>query len=298
MLAVPGIAVVVIWTTENHWNMGSNMQIHPRLLKRLCRAATFILALCLSSLSLGAGPVLDRVVEQGVLRVAMSGDQQPFNFVFGRSKSVVGFDVDLAEALAGNMNVKLEVIRMPFDELIDAVGSGRADMVISGMTITPARTRTVSFVGPYMLSGKSLLATAKLMSKAKSIEDLNNPDVELVALKGSTSESLVHQKLPNASLTLVTNYDEGVQLLLTGKVSGMVADMPILALTRQRHPDSDLHLLTPPLSTEPLGIAIARGDDQFENLLRNYVLAFEKKGMFVDLHKKWFEIGNRNIYEP
>ena len=45
-------------------------------------------------------------------------------------------------------------------------------------------------------------------------------------------------------------------------------------------------------------IAIARGDDQFENLLRNYLLAFEKIGLFVSLHKKWFEIGNRNIYEP
>lgn len=274
------------------------MQKIPRFLKRLSRAATFTLALCLSSLCFGAGPVLDRVVEQGVLRVAMSGDQQPFNFVFGRSKSVIGLDVDLAEALAGSMNVKLEIIRMPFDELIDAVEHGRADMVISGMTITPQRTRKVSFVGPYMLSGKSLLATAKLMSKTKTIAGLNSSDVTLVALKGSTSESLVQQKLPKASLTVVANYDEGVQMLLAGKANGMVADMPILALTRQRHRDSDLHLITPPLSTEPLGIAIARGDEQFENLLRNYVLAFEKKGLFVDLHKKWFEIGNRNIYEP
>ena len=274
------------------------MQKIPCFLKRLSRAATFTLALCLSSLCFGAGPVLDRVVEQGVLRVAMSGDQQPFNFVYGKSKSVIGFDVDLAEALAGFMKVKLEVIRMPFDELIDAVEHGRADMVISGMTITPERTRKVSFVGPYMLSGKSLLVSAKLLNKKQTIAALNSSDVKLVALKGSTSESMVQQKLPKTSLTLVANYDDGVQMLLAGKVDGMVADMPILALTRQRHLDSDLPLITPPLSPEPLGIAIARGDDQFENLLRNFVLAFEKKGLFVDLHKKWFEIGNRNIYEP
>ena len=274
------------------------MQKLPRFLKILSRAATFTLAFCLSSLCFGSGPVLDRVVEQGVLRVAMSGDQQPFNFVFGKSKSVIGFDVDLAEALAGSMQVELEVIRMPFGELIDAVEQGRADMVISGMTITPQRTRKVSFVGPYMLSGKSLLATAKLMSKTKNIAELNSSDVKLVALKGSTSESLVQQKLPKASLAVVANYDEGVQMLLAGKANGMVADMPILALTRQQHRDADLHLMTPPLSTEPLGVAIARGDEQFENLLRNYLLAFEKKGLFVELHKKWFVIGNRNIYEP
>tara|TARA_R110001592_G_scaffold363396_2_gene687774 strand:+ start:206589 stop:207419 length:831 start_codon:yes stop_codon:yes gene_type:complete len=276
------------------------MQKLPRVLKILSRATIASLLFCLSILSFAAGPVLDRVVEQGVLRVAMSGDQQPFNFIFGKSKSVIGFDVDLAEALASSMKVELDVMRMPFDELIDAVEQGRADMVISGMTITAQRTRKVSFVGPYMLSGKSLLATAKLMkeTKTKDIAGLNNPQVNLVALKGSTSESFVQQKLPKASLTAVTNYDEGVQMLLAGKADGMVADMPILALTKQRHRDSDLQLITPPLSIEPLGVVIARGDEQFENLLRNYLLTFEKTGLFVELHKKWFEIGNRNIYEP
>jgi polar amino acid transport system substrate-binding protein len=274
------------------------MHKFQRLMSKLSRAATFSLALCLSSLCFGAGPVLDRVVEQGVLRVAMTGDQQPFNFVYGRKKSVIGFDVDLAEALARTMNVKLEVIRIPFDKLIDTVEQGKADMVISGMTITPARTRRVSFIGPYMLSGKSLLATPKLMSKITPSAGFNSSGTKLAALRGSTSESLVQQQLPKASLTAVANYDEGVEMLLAGKVNGMVADMPILALTRQRYRDSNLHLVTPPLSTEPLGIAIARGDEQFENLLHNYLLAFEKTGLFVSLHKKWFEIGNQNIYEP
>ena len=87
-------------------------------------------------------------------------------------------------------------------------------------------------------------------------------------------------------------------MLLAGKVNGMVADMPILALTRQQHRDANLQLITPPLSIEPLGIAIARGDEQFENLLRNYMLVLEKTGLFLSLHRKWFEIGNSNIYEP
>ena len=267
-------------------------------LKRLTSATMFVWALCLSSLCFGAGPVLDRVVEQGVLKVAMSGDQQPFNFVYGKKKSVIGFDVDLAEALARLMKVKLEVIQMPFDELLGAVEDGRADMVISGMTITAARTRNVSFIGPYMLSGKSLLASAKTMSQLKSPASFNSSAIKLAALKGSTSESLIQQQLPKASLTAVANYEEGLQMLLAGKVSGMVADMPILALTRQQHRNANLQLITPPLSTEPLGIAIARGDEQFENLLRNYMLAFEKTGLFLSLHKKWFEIGNSNIYEP
>jgi polar amino acid transport system substrate-binding protein len=276
----------------------SSMKKLTCFLKKLPGTAMFVLALCLSSLSFGAGPVLDSVVEQGVLKVAMSGDQQPFNFVYGKKKSVIGFDVDLAEALARLMNVKLEVIRMPFDELIVAVEDGRADMVISGMTITATRTRNVSFIGPYMISGKSMLACAGIVSKLKTPAGFNGSGIKLVALKGSTSESLIQQELPKASLTTVANYAEGLEMLLGGKVNGMVADMPILALARQQNRDANLQLITPPLSIEPLGIVIASGDQQFENLLRNYMLVFEKTGLLLNLHKKWFEIGHSNIYEP
>ncbi len=268
------------------------------LLRSISGATVFVLTLCLSSMSFGASPVLDRVVEQGVLKVAMSGNQQPFNFVYGKKKSLVGFDVDLAEEIARLMRVKLEVVRMPFDELIGAVESGKADMVISGMTITADRTRKVTFVGPYMLSGKSMLASAKAVGQLKTPADLNNSSLKLAALKGSTSESLIRQQLPKAALTTVVDYDAGVQLLLTGKVNGMVADMPILALTKQQNRGADLQLIRPPLSIEPMGIAIAREDEQLENLLRNYVAVFEKTGLFLSLHKKWFEIGHGNLYEP
>ena len=274
------------------------MQTITRFLRRVPRAALFALALGLSSLCLGANPVLDRVVEQGVLKVAMSGEQQPFNFVYGKKKSVIGYDVELAESLAGLMKVKLEVVKLPFDQLIGALQDGRADMVISGMTITASRTRDVSFIGPYMLSGKSMLVSDKIMSKVKTPADLNSSDIKLAALRGSTSESLIRQELPRASLTLAANYDEAVDLLLAGDVNGMVADMPILALTRQKNRDANLQLIRPPLSVEPLGIAIAKGDEQFENLLRNYMLVFEKTGLLLNLHKKWFEIGNNKIYEP
>ena len=96
----------------------------------------------------------------------------------------------------------------------------------------------------------------------------------------------------------MSNYVEAVVLLLAGYVNGMVSDMPILALTRHQHRDANLQLIQPPRSIEPLGIAIAKGDGQFENLLRNYLLVFEKTGLLLNLHKKWFEIGNSKIYEP
>ncbi len=246
------------------------------------------LALLLPRAALADGPVLDRVVENGVLRVAMSVDQPPFN-MRNRAKSVIGFDVDLAKALANAMQVKLEIVERPFAELLPAVTSGDADIAISGITITPGRTRTVSFVGPYTLSGKSMLTTARIKKVAKSGADFNDPEIRIVALRDSTSESFVRRQLPEADLHTIPNYNEGIQMLLTGQVDAMVADMPILQLSMLRYPDAALGIIEPQLSVEPLGLAIAKGDAQFENLLRNYLHAFEKSGLLPRLREKWFE---------
>ena len=271
-----------------------------RLINKLLpaiRGIAGLIALCLSSLSLAGSPVLDRVVEKGVLRVAMSTDQPPFN-VRSRDKSVIGFDVDLALALAEAIQVELEIVEMPFGDLLSGLIAGKADMVISGMTITPQRTRQVSFIGPYTLSGKSLLTTAGIKSVVKSSAEFNNSEIRVVALKNSTSESFVQRNLPEADLQAISNYNEGIQMLLTGRIDAMVADVPILKLSMLRYPGAGLSMIEPPLSIEPIGIAIPKNDGQFENLIRNYMFSIDRTGLTTRLYKKWFEDNSWIAYLP
>lgn len=247
-----------------------------------------LLALCLAGSSLADDPVLHRVISSGVLKVAMSVDQPPFN-MRARDKSVIGFDVDLARALADAMKVRLEIVELPFPDLLPTLLDDRVDMVISGLTITPERTTKVSFVGPYTLSGKSILTTARIKGVAKDGSQFDDPEIRLVALEGSTSESFVRRQLPRASLNTIRNYNEGIQALLTGEVDALVADMPILRLSMLRYPDAGLGMIEPPLSIEPIGIALSRSDSRFQNLVGNYLTAFEKTGLTGHLYEKWFE---------
>lgn len=257
-----------------------------------------LLVLCVASMSqLAAAQTLKKIVDAGVVRVAMSGNQQPFNFKYGRGNKIVGIDVDLAEELARVMNVRVEIVPVPFDELMTALTDGRADMVISGMTITAPRSLEVSFVGPYMLSGKSVLVTQQAAAQRATPADLNDASVKLAALRGSTSESLVSRDLPEASLVTIADYDEGVKKLMAGDVDGMVADVPILAYTRNLYEDAELELLMPQLSVEPLGIVISREDPQLENLLRNYLAVFENTGLLLRLYDRWFGVGSGDLYQ-
>lgn len=247
-----------------------------------------LLSLGLSGLSYAASPVLSRVVESGVLKVAMSGDQPPFNFQ-SRSKTIIGFDVALAEALANTMNVSLEIVEIPFGDLLEALINGKVDMVISGMAITPERSRQVSFVGPYTLSGKSMLTTARVKGVVEDTTQFNDPGIRIVALKNSTSEIFVQHNFPEASLHTIANYNEGIQQLLTGQIDAMVADIPILKLSMLRNPKAGLGIIEPPLAVEPIGIAVPNNDPQFANLVRNYLSAFEKTGLTTALRQKWLE---------
>jgi len=249
---------------------------------------TLALAALLPGTAGAASPVLERINDSGVLRVAMSANQPPYT-MRSRDNKLIGFDVDLATALATTMNVRLELVPMPFGDLLEGVVQGRADVAISGISITPERARSVTFIGPYVLTGKSMLTTKRVREIVTDGTQLNDPEIRIVALHNSTSASFVTRNLPRASLATIGDYDEGVQQLLTGQVDAMVADLPILQLTLLRYPQAELGLVDEPLSTEPIGIAIANGDPQLENLLRNYLSAFDAAGLTKDLHDKWFE---------
>ena len=135
-------------------------------------------------------PVIARIVKNGELRVGLSGNQPPLNFV-SKSGDLMGFEVDLARGLAAMMGVEPKLVQKPFGELIGALEEGKVDLVMSGMTITPARNMRVAFIGPYLLSGKSILTKSSTLAQADESSDLDQPTLKLAALKGSTSEDFV-----------------------------------------------------------------------------------------------------------
>ena len=258
-----------------------------KLITRVILLGTLALATVFSPLGM-AGDTLQRVVDFKVLNVGMSGKQPPMNAV-NKDGNLMGFDVDLAKALASAMKVKLNIKIMPFGELENALADDKIDMIISGMGITPARTELASFVGPYMLSGKSLLTKDSVLAEAKGSAQFNRKDLKLVALEKSTSSSFITSVTPESTLIEVVDYDTGVAMVISGEADGMVADMPACVLAVMQHPDAGLRTLSRPITVEPIGIAISKNDPQFLNLVENYLDAYEKMGVLSTLRKKWLE---------
>jgi ABC-type amino acid transport substrate-binding protein len=187
------------------------------------------------------------------------------------------------------MNVKLTLKTVHFNDLLSALENGQVDMILSSMTITPGRNLKVAFVGPYFVSGKSILTKQANAESMNEVSKINNPDKTLVALKGSTSQIFAEKVFPKAKLVLVQDYDQGVAMLRQDKVQAMVADMPICQLTAYRYPEAGLVTLKNPLSWEPLGIAIPPNDLLLLNWLQNFLNAIEKDGTLGMIGDRWFK---------
>ena len=261
-----------------------------KLLTTVVRALLVLFLVTLVILPANAQHTINKIIKNGEIRIGMTGTQPPFA-VKSKEGSLIGYEVDIAELLAKAMKVELKIEQMPFSDLLPALKQGKIDAIMSGMTITLERNLEVAFIGPYTVSGKSILTRSPKLSQAQSANDINQPDVKLVTLGGSTSEAFVNAFLGNASLIKVDNYDQAVDMILKDQADALVADYPVCAITQLRYPEANLASIKQPLTIEPIGMALPANDPLFLNLVQNYLNSLQLLGTLDLLEKKWFEDG-------
>lgn len=248
-------------------------------------ALAMVLTLTLIATAL-AGPALDRILKKGQLTVGLTGNQPPLN-AKNKAGEIIGMDAALAELIATNMGVTLNMVSMPFAELLPALRAGKVDMVMSGMTVTPERNLKVAFVGPYYVSGKGILTKTRTVAKIEDAKGLNQKNIKIASLKNSTSQEMVTEAAPEATFIATESYDAAVQMLLKDQVDVVVADYPFCALTAFRNKDNGLTAADVRLTFEPLCIAMPE-DALLINWVENFLMMIEGSGVLDALKNHWF----------
>jgi polar amino acid transport system substrate-binding protein len=233
-----------------------------------------------------AGPTIDSILKKKELVVGTSTDLPPMNFK-AKNGNPKGFDIDLSRMIAAAMNVKLRFEEMPFDQLISALESGKIDMIISCMTITPERNLRVVYVGPYFISGQSILTTKDVAININGMADINKSDFSIAVPKGTTTEKIAKMTLPKAKLVVAGSTEETLDLLLKKKVKALMADYPYTSVASFKYSNKGF-VANPPFSAEPIGIAIRQDDPLLTNVLQNMLIAFKRGGMLDEMTKRWF----------
>lgn len=238
-----------------------------------------------------SSPTLRAVLSRGELIVGTAANMPPLNMTT-RNGDIIGLEPDLANYLAYTMGVKLRLEKMKFSELLGALESGKVDMVISGMTITPRRNLKVAFAGPYFVSGKCVLTRREALASMESAADIDAANLRLTALEGSTSQEFVERLIPSATLIPSPDYDSGVARVLSGEVDAMLADYPICLVTNARYPDKGFVSVITRLTYEPLGIALPANDPLLLNFVENLLGGLALSGRLTELNERWFGDGS------
>jgi len=263
------------------------VSVRQRLIGLLVLLASLVVFSGCSTLGIGLSGT-ERVEHSGTIRVGMAGDYPPMNAttVDGR---LIGLDADLAGALAAILQVKLELVQMPFGELLEAVRSGRVDIAISGITMTPQRNLKVAFAGPYYVARKAILGRPEVLVGIDKVGQLRGRNLRIAALEGGTSERMVRTQLPNSTHLFRKNQDDAVALVLSGEADVLIADDPVVRFALLRNPNANLSFVESRFTAEPIGIAISPDDPLFVNLIQNYLRNLEQIGVLTILRANWFE---------
>ena len=240
---------------------------------------------------------LHKILERGALRVAMSGTQPPLNMRNAEGE-LVGLDVDLARALADAMRVELEVVELPFAGLLDALERGDVDLVVSSLTITPARNARVAFAGPYMISGASLLTRDEVLDELLNVADLDSPERTWAALEGSTGQALIAEAFPLARFVSIEDQEMAVERVLDGKIDGLIADLPFVEYTVSRYADRGLATFQRPFTTEPLGVALTPNTPHMANHVQHNLNTLDATGELMHMKMRWLSVGGELGAQP
>ncbi|WDP89067.1 MAG: transporter substrate-binding domain-containing protein [Desulfobacter sp.] len=231
--------------------------------------------------------IIEKIQKQGVLRVGMS------TFVPWAMKDkqgrLIGFEIDVAKKLAADMGVTVEFVPTAWSGIIPALLTGKFDVIIGGMGITPERNLKVNFTIPYEYSGMSMVAHRKKAAGFSRIEDFNKKEVAIAVRMGTTAEQAARKYMPNASFKLFENESQALQELNLGRVHAVVSSAPMPAFHALKFSKKLFVPLKDNFTREPIGFALRKGDYDALNYFNNWILINHESGFLKEREDYWFK---------
>lgn len=198
---------------------------------------------------------------KGKIVLGTSADYPPYEFhksIDGKD-TIVGFDIDIANAVAKDLGVTLEIKDMKFDGLLAALDTGNIDFVVAGMSPTEDRKKNVDFSKIYYTAQQGVVVRAEDKDKFKTMEDLKG--LKIGVQKGAIQEKIAQEQIPNAQLKALGKISDIVAELKTKRVDAIVVELPVASNYVNKNKDLAVSAATPKDDTGGSAIAFKKGTD-------------------------------------
>lgn len=257
------------------------------MIKRYC-TALLMGAVALIHGGLVQAGALDDAVRRGVLKVGTTPTYVPFEMTDKQGR-IVGFEIDLLQAMSRALGVELELVAVPYTELLSGLMARKFDLIGSGMTVTQERNLKLNFSDSFIVVGQTVLLHPRLAGKVASIEDLDDAGYRIATTEGTTAEAAAQRFLGAARLSSFATPEEGVRQVVTGAADAFIHDAPYNLIAMTRPENQALLALEQPFTYEPLAFGLKKGDYDSLNWINHFLNQVAQDGTYDRLYDKWFK---------
>ncbi len=213
------------------------------------------------------------------IRIALDTGSPPYGFV-GSDMQPTGSDVETARLLAKDLGVELEIIQVTSPNRIPFLQSGKADIVVASLSVTPEREKVIDFSVPYA----QILAVVAAPKDAKIANFADLKGMRVATTRGSNNDKVVTTGAPDAK---IVRYDDDATLvtaLVSGQADTIATSPAILTAIKAKVPTKDLTTKFV-MQTVPLGIGMRKDEPQLKAWLNDWITKNQSK--LSELHKKF-----------
>lgn len=220
------------------------------------------------------------------VRVATDATYPPFEML-DANKNIIGYDIDLITEVCNLANCKPEIKSTAWDGIFPALQKGDYDAVVSGVTITAERDKTMDFSDPYIEVGQVLLVRAD-EDRIKGVDDL--ADKSVAVQKGTTNDETATGFQKEGKIKTVKRFptfDLAVRSLLNKDVDAVVIDNTAASGYMGTN-QGKLKVAGEKFTSEGLGIVVREGEKQLQDAFNAALKVLKENGTLDRLYQKWF----------
>ncbi|MEV0329525.1 ABC transporter substrate-binding protein [Micromonospora echinospora] len=235
-----------------------------------------------------AAKVPDAIKADGVIKVGTDSTYAPAEYLDTDGKTVIGFDIDLFNAVAQKLGLKAEYESAPFDAILPAVSSGKYEIGVSSFTINAKRVESVHMISYYS-------AGTQWLTKAGATIDIENACGKKVAVQtgavqvddlNTRSKKCTDAGKPAITIDQYQAQSDATAAVVSGKNDAMLADsVPVAYAVKQSN--GQLQLVGDIYESAPYGYAVNKEQQAFAEVLREAVQAVIDDGTYEAALKKW-----------
>ncbi|WP_426414913.1 substrate-binding periplasmic protein [Aestuariirhabdus sp. LZHN29] len=222
------------------------------------------------------------------LRIGTSGQYPPFSQ--DHQGELEGLDIELAQQLATFLGQEIEFRVLPFSDLIPALRNDSIDLIMSGMSITPARSRQVLFTSPITQTGQVAIIHQRNIGMLGEPWQLTRDGRRIGVKRGTTGEELVLNEFPSAIVMSFDTIDKALAVLTAGELDYVIHDAQTSWMISQNREFEELISLNQPLSEESIAWAVSPKSRELLLQINAFLTEARRNGELDRLLRRWLPL--------